>query len=183
VVEEGGGACNAGIHGPAPVLDCFPDRSSSFLYLWPAMTDEEFERLKQAEKEHLREKKRLQRTLAALKRRNRAQGILQKMKHGAQRLLDETESLVDTLRSQIARDEAQLEVVVDEDDRDDLREAEEELREERAESLVEQYKTASGPASSESGSEVHDTPEKNSSSPDGPDKTIGRMPRSDEDPA
>lgn len=149
------------------------------------MTDEEFERLKAAEKEHLREKKRMRKTLKALKRRNRAEGILQKMKHGAQRLLAETESLVDTLRSQVARDEAKLEVAIDEEDQvDDLHEAEEELREERAESLVRQYKAASSSVSArpEPG-EPEETDE--ASSPDGPDKTIGRMrtPRSDDEAA
>lgn len=147
------------------------------------MTDEEFERLKEAEKQHLREKKRMRRTLQALKRRNRAEGILQKMKHGAQRLLEETESLVDTLRSQVARNEAQLEVAIDAEERvDDLQEAEEELREERAESLVQQYKAAASSVSRPA-TEEQEAPDAAPSSPDGPDKTIGRMrtPRSDEE--
>lgn len=147
------------------------------------MTDDEFERLKEAEKQHLREKKQMRRTFDALKRRNRAEGILQKMKHGAQRLLEETESLVDTLRSQVARNEAELEVAIDDEDwEDDLQEAEEELRKERAESLVQQYKAASTPTSARSASEEEGDPDE-VSSPDGPDKTIGRMPRSDEDPS
>jgi hypothetical protein len=148
------------------------------------MTDEEFERLKAAEKQHLREKKRMRKTLEALKRRNRAEGILQKMKHGARRLLEETESLVDTLRSQVARNEAQLEVAIDaEERRDDLQEAEEELREERAEALVQQYKAAASSVSRPAKEE--EAPDAAPSSPDGPDKTIGRMrtPRSDEEDA
>ena len=149
------------------------------------MTDEEFERLKEAEKQHLREKKQMRRTLEALKKRNRAEGILQKMQQGAQRLLRETESLVDTLRSQVARSEAQLEVAAEEQAHvDDLHEAEEALREERAESLVRQYKAASGPVASRSEPETEartdpsgeetdtDSPE---SSREGPEKTIGRM--------
>lgn len=148
------------------------------------MTDEEFERLKEAEKQHLREKKRMRKTLEALKRRNRAEDLLQKMKHGARRLLEETESLVDTLRSQVARNEAQLEVAIDAEDRvDDLQEAEEELREERAESLVQQYKAAASSVSRPTKEE--ETPDAAPSSPDGPDKTIGRMrtARSDEEDA
>jgi hypothetical protein len=157
------------------------------------MTDEEFERLKEAEKKHLREKKQMRRTLEALKKRNRAEGILQKMKHGAQRLLRETESLVDTLQSKGARNEAQLEVALDQSDSlDDLHDAEEALRDERAESLVRQYKAASGPASSQSKRETEsdssgmesdvEAPE---SAPQEPEKTIGRMrtPRSDEESA
>jgi hypothetical protein len=150
-----------------------------------AMTDEEFERLKEAEKQHLREKKRMRKTLEALKRRNRAEGLLQKMKHGAQRLLQETETLVDTLRSQGARNEARLEVAVeDQEPVDDLQEAEEELREERAESLVRQYKAATGSVS-RSAEEEQEASDAAPSSPDGPDKTIGRMrtARSDEEDA
>ena len=147
-----------------------------------AMTDEEFERLKAAEKEHLREKKRLQKQLAALKKRQRAQGLVQKMKRGAERLLSETESLVDTLRRQVASSEAQLEVAMEEESTiDDLDEAEEELREERAESLVRQYKAASSSGGSRRATGKPEEADE-ASPPDGPDKTIGRMrtPRSDE---
>lgn len=139
------------------------------------MTDEEFERLKESEKQHLREKNRLRRTLEVLKRRNPTQGIVQTMKHGAQRLLEETESLVDTLRSQVARNEAQLEVAIDEKEPqvDDLHEVEEELRKERAESLVRQYKAASSPVSRPATDQQERDDE--SAAPDQPEKTIGRM--------
>ena len=152
-----------------------------------AMTDEEFERLKAAEKEHLREKKRLRKQLSVLKKRQRAQGLVQKMRRGAERLLRETESLVGTLQKRIARDEAQLEVAAENDDRvDDFQEAEEELRKERAESLVRQYKAATGAVSSASTTEnaaEEDAPDASSGSTSGgPEKTIGRMrtPRPDD---
>jgi len=152
-----------------------------------AMTDDEFERLKAAEKEHLREKKRLRNQLSALKKRRRAQGLVQKMRRGAERLLRETDSLVGTLQKQIARDEAQLEVAAEADDRvDDLHEAEEALREERAESLVRQYKAATGDVSSSSGTETSDGGDASesdaASTSGGPEKTIGRMrtPRPDD---
>jgi hypothetical protein len=151
------------------------------------MTDDEFERLKAAEKEHLREKKKLRKQLAALKKRHRAQGLVQTMKQGAERLLRETESLVDTLRRQVASSEAKLEVAAEADDRvDDLHEAEEALREERAESLVRQYKAATGDVSSSSGTETSEKSDASASDstskPDGPEKTIGRMrtPRPDD---
>lgn len=150
------------------------------------MTDEEFERLKEAEKQHLRQKKRMRRTLEALKRRNRTQGIVQTMKHGAQRLLEETESLVDTLRSQVARNEAQLEVAIDEEEfrGDDLHEAEEDLREERAESLIRQYKAASSPPSRPARDEQEGPNDESASpDPDQPEKTIGRMRPSQSDEA
>ena len=152
-----------------------------------AMTDEEFERLKEAEKKHLREKRQMRRTLKALKRRNQAQSLVQKMRRGAERLLRETESLVDTLRTQMARDEAEFEVAVEDTESvDDLHDAEEALREERAEALVRQYKTAARPSGgdtqeAEPGEDDASTSDAETSS-DGPDKTIGRMrnPRSDD---
>jgi len=147
------------------------------------MTDEEFERLKEAEKKHLREEKQMRRTLEALKKRNRAQSIVQKMRRGAERLLQETESLVDTLRTQMARDEAKFEVAVEDSESvDDLHDAEEALREERAEDLVRQYKTTTRPSGgdtqeAESGEDDVSTSDAETSS-DGPDKTIGRMRKS-----
>ena len=153
------------------------------------MTDEEFERLKAAEKAHLREKKRLQSRLKALKKQQRTQSVVQKMKHGAERLLSETESLVDALREQFAKQEARLEVVLDDEDErleedEELRKYEETRREERAETLLRQYKESQSPstrASSTGGTEESGTDA--DASPDGPEKTIGRMrtPRSGED--
>jgi len=150
------------------------------------MTDEEFERLKEAEKEHLRAKKRLRATLEAMKRRRGSEGVVERMKRGAERLLDETESLVDALRRTVARRTGRLEVALDDPDDAGLDEAEQALREERAEALLRQYKAArssasrpddgdDAPASEAPGSEAPPT--------DGPEKTIGRMrtPRSDDD--
>lgn len=144
------------------------------------MTEDEFERIKQAEKKHLRAKKRLQRTLEALKQRNEVQTVVQRMKQGAQRLLDETESLVDSLRRSVAQREARFEVALDDEQggNDDLREEEEILREERAEALVRRMKAEekassrphSSPEADESGTESSENSE-----PEGPEKTIGRM--------
>ena len=142
------------------------------------MTDEEFQRIKDEEKKHLRAKKRLQRTLKALKQRNEVQSVVQRMKRGASRLLDETESLVDSLRRTIAQDQARFEVALDDEliEDEDLHEAEEELREARAEALVrrmkEEEKSSSRPRSSvadDADTDADEEPE------EGPDKTIGRM--------
>ena len=146
------------------------------------MTDEEFQRLKEAEKKHLRAKKRLQRTLKALKQRNEVQGVMQRMKQGAVRLLDETESLVDSLRRSVAQDQARVEGTLDDEivEDEDLHAAEEELREERAEELVRRMK-AEEQASSRpdpsvlSGEASSDSDGTDDSEERGPDKTIGRM--------
>ena len=152
------------------------------------MTDEEFQRLKEEEKKHLRAKKRLQRTLKALKQRNEAQGVVQRMKRGAARVLDETESLVDSLRRAVAQDQARFEAMLDDEmtEAEDLHEAEEALREERAEALVrrmkaeEEMSSRSRPSISEddeaSDGQSEDAPTQDGpDNTDGPDKTIGRM--------
>ena len=146
------------------------------------MTDEEFQRLKEAEKKHLRAKKRLQRTLKALKQRNEVQGVMQRMKQGAVRLLNETESLVDSLRRSVAQDQARVEGTLHDEivEDEDLHAAEEELREERAEELVRRMK-AEEQASSRpdpsvlSGEASSDSDGTDDSEKRGPDKTIGRM--------
>ncbi len=145
------------------------------------MTDDEFQRLKEAEKKHLRAKKRLQRTLRALKQRNEVKGVVQRMRQGATRLLDETESLVDSLRRTVAQDQARFEVALDDelDEDEGLHEAEEELRDERAEALVRRMKAEEEAASDRSTAtvEADEAPGSVSddSAPEGPDKTIGRM--------
>ena len=146
------------------------------------MDDDEFQRIKEEEKKHLRAKKRLQRTLKALKQRNEVQSVVQRMKQGASRLLDETESLVDSLRRTIAQDQARFDVALDDEliEDEELHAAEEELREERAEELVrrmkaEQDATSHPRPSMSEDEESSDTESDDKSEQGGPDKTIGRM--------
>jgi hypothetical protein len=144
------------------------------------MTDEEFERLKEAEKAHLREKKRLQRQLAALKARRETEGLVARMKRGAERLLAETESLVEALRGVDAGRAARLDVALDEagEAPEDPSAPAEARREERATALLRHYKAAEGEAP------ASDEPDDDAAAPpDGPEKTIGRMrPRADDAP-
>lgn len=144
------------------------------------MTDEEFQRLKDAEKKHLRTKKQLGKTLNALKQRNDVQGVVQRMKQGAARLLDETESLVDSLRRTVAQNQARFEVALDDREAEDdpLYEAEEELREERAEALVRRMKAeekASSRPSDPDSDDASDASPTDDPQREGPEKTIGRM--------
>jgi len=141
------------------------------------MTDEEFQRIKEAEKERLRTQKRLRATLESLKQRNEVQSVVRRMSQGAKRLLKQTEAFTDTVASQAARQAARLEVATSEDPGDDLstEEAEETLRDERAEAIVrrlkEEERRRPAPATTESASS--DVSENRTE--DGPDKTIGRM--------
>jgi hypothetical protein len=144
------------------------------------MTDDEFERIKESEKNHLRSKKRLRRTLEALKQRDEVQGVVERMRQGAQRLLDETESLVDSLRHSVARREARLETALDDEPvgDEDLREEEEILREKRAEALVRRMKAEEANTSRPQASpdaEASADEDSEDSQYEGPDKTIGRM--------
>lgn len=153
------------------------------------MTDDEFQRIKEAEKDRLRAKKRLRATLESLKRRNEVQSVVRRMSRGAKRLLQKTETFADKVASQAARQAARLEVAIDDQTGDDsLAEDEEVLREERAEALLRRLKTeeASSTRSPSSPSTAAEKPGDSDAAPDpadeGPDKTIGRMgdPRPDD---
>jgi hypothetical protein len=123
------------------------------------MDRDEFERIKQEEKEHLRTKKRLEKTLQTLQNRRRVRDTVTAMTRSASALLRETEGLVRSLSADAARSEARLELALDdieeieavdhpdtpsdppmpstEADADDI--------ESRAEQIVQQMKMASGP--------------------------------------
>lgn len=124
------------------------------------MDREEFERIKEAEKEHLRTKKRLQQTLQTLKRRRRVQDTVRATAQSAGVLLRENDALVQALSADTARANARLELALDDveaiehpetpsdpprpseatpsaDAADDM--------ESRAEQIVQQMKMASGP--------------------------------------
>ena len=124
------------------------------------MTDDEFERIKAAEKGRLRAQARRS------ARQGRAEGIVVRMARGIERLLAETDALIERLRA--AEGHGRSASVLEEEDAD---------REERAERLVRQGRTArEGPLSTRPAGapETRDEPE-------GPAKTIGRMrqPRAD----
>lgn len=84
------------------------------------MTNEEFERLKAAEKEHLRAKKKLQATLTSLRRKQKVRSTVDRLAKSAQSALDRASDLIGQLTSESARDEARLEMALD----DELRDAE-----------------------------------------------------------
>ena len=149
------------------------------------MTDEEFERIKAAEKNHLRAKQRFQKTMDTLKRQNKVQSTVRQMRAAANRLLRDNEDLVSRVQSWTARQAARLEVALTSETEaadDDLTEAEEELREARADELVRQYKAASAERPRTGGDE--EDPTDGDASPEEalPEKTIGRMRERPTDP-
>ncbi len=153
------------------------------------MTPEEYERLKEAEKEHLRKMRRLKQAVHELERQKKVSKAVRDMTEEPRRLLDEQEELVDQIAMEAAQSEARLDIALEaadakavaEPERISPEEADEVIRRERARELVRrmQAEDASAPAASA------ETPAKESApkSADGeqapppprPEKTIGRM--------
>lgn len=113
------------------------------------MTDEEYQRLKEAEKEHLRAKKKLQETLQALRRKQGVRDAVQRMARSAQSALDRASDLIGRLAAETARGEARLDLSLGERDEVDAASAsddeelasfEEERRAARARTLIRQMK-------------------------------------------
>ena len=164
------------------------------------MTNEEYQRLKEAEKEHLQAKKKLQEALSTLQRKKRVRDAVNRIAHSAQSALDRASDLIGQLTAETARDEARFEVAMDAQAKDDTPASDDtdvaafeaERRAARARTLVRQMKQARGASSrtiskssrrSESSSPNEVSPPatssdddlSTSSTDDLPEKTIGRM--------
>lgn len=160
-----------------------------------AMTPEEYEQFKQAEKEHLKKLKELRNALRVLERQKRIQSALDDISRSTDDALETQRELVERLALETAHREARLEVALDasadkagEPDREAL---ERELRRERAWSIVDELKASIRTDADEDVPERHtapsrrpDTqpqePEVGSAHPtedreERPGKTIGRM--------
>jgi len=167
------------------------------------MTDEEFKRLKEAEKEHLRVKKKLQATLNSLRRKKQVRSAVDRLARSAQSALDRASDLIDRLATETARDEARLDVALDEDASEaigssdaDVDAFEKEHRAEQARELIRQMKQVQRiPSSPRAAKTHHDSAGDDDASADAspsdatssddtlstspsdelPEKTIGRM--------
>ncbi|PEN06200.1 hypothetical protein CRI93_10255 [Longimonas halophila] len=167
------------------------------------MTDDEFNRIKDAEKQHLRAKRTLRRLQNALREQKEAgRGTVARMTERIQALFNDHRSALDALQWDTARLEARLDALrdtltgasADTDARnsdpresdgpgdDDVSDDEATLRMHRAERLVDdlrtQLDTDAPDAPRDSSSSTNDSSE--SAPPDDglPEKTIGRVPRS-----
>jgi hypothetical protein len=170
------------------------------------MTPEEYERFKQAEKEHLKKLKELKQAVRALERQERIQSTLQDVSRSSEEALETQNDMVERLALETAHREARLEMALESpsEERDalDLDELEDELRRERARSLVDEMKasmqrnSAPGPGTREEQPaplqpDRRDVPDRGADKPSAqprtatenptrsreerPDKTIGRM--------
>lgn len=145
------------------------------------MTPDEYERLKEAEKEHLRKIRKLKDLAKQAERRNRVSGAVGEMASSLESLLDEHREMTDRLTRDAALQEARLEISLEaaeaRAEAADLQAADEEtLASLRAKETVARMKGTSPDAPEKT---PEKTPEKAPEKPPPPmpEKTIGRMKR------
>ncbi len=154
------------------------------------MTPEEFQKYKEAEKQHLRKLKELKKAVRRLEREKSIRSAFENVSAEPTEVMERQKDLVDRLAMETAMHEARLEMVLDGSE-DLVRESrtaalEEELQRERAQALVrqlgkemkeesadkEKLRRADGdPGTSKAPTSSNPT----SSRDDRPEKTIGRM--------
>jgi len=150
------------------------------------MTPEEYERLKEAEKEHLRKMRQLKRAVHELERQKKVSRAVRDMTEEPRRLLDEQEELVDRIAMEAAHSEARLDIALESADQKaesepalpTPEESDEELRRARARELVRRMQAGDAPEPSRSEPAKQAPEASGGEKPDRPplpDKTIGRM--------
>jgi hypothetical protein len=156
-----------------------------------AMSPEEYERLKEAEKEHLRKMRQLKRAVHELERQKKVSRAVHDMTEEPRRLLDEQEDLVNQIAIEAAQSEARLDIALESAEAKapaepagiSVEEADEVLRRARARELVRRMqegedvepKAQAGTASSAQKPESKETGGEEDATPPLPEKTIGRM--------
>ncbi len=157
------------------------------------MTPEEYERIKEAEKEHLRALKKLKKAVRDLERSKSIAHSVTKMSSTSRTALETHEEMVDKLALETAQHEARLEVALESagervrelDTMEQLQKADADLQKERAKDLVEQLrnemavpdKAAPAPQPASAEHDPTEEPDEEDSQGPLPEKTIGRMRR------
>lgn len=133
------------------------------------LSREEFERLKEAEKEHLRAVRELRRQVRSAERTRSVQRALGRVVSGARETLSSYRESLEHLLRESAESEARLDAALDDADERDTTVLDEELTRIRARRLLDEMRTdeASRPTQ-------EDTRETDD---DLPDRTIGRLRR------
>lgn len=153
------------------------------------MSPEEFNRIKEAEKEHLRKLKALKQAAGRLQRQKSIAQALGNMTQEAQQKLEANEAMVEKLAWETAEQEARMEIALDsakaaapdetEAAKPSHEETDEALRKARAEELVRQMKqetrTEQAALDVQANPDVRSDNAADDSSDVLPDKTIGRM--------
>jgi hypothetical protein len=161
------------------------------------MTPEEFEKIKQAEKAHLRKIRELKNTVRQLERQKKITGAISDLTSSFQQKLDVHDEMMDRIAIDSARNEARLEMAMEKseesDERDQLARDEADLAKARSRQTIESLREKDSAPKSvvESATEKAGTPAEQvetqtarrtesksvgSEKPDKlPEKTIGRM--------
>lgn len=151
------------------------------------MTPEEYQRLKEAEKEHLRSLRKLKQTVRSLQRQKKLTDAVENVTTRPMDALSDHDALVQELALETARNEARLDVALESISQDSVEEAardaeaEDTLRKAKAAELVRQLRSqvdagVPGPAGPRTESTSPNA--KDSGARDRlPEKTIGRMKR------
>jgi hypothetical protein len=148
------------------------------------MTPEEFQKIKEAEKAHLRELKKLKEAVRLLERQKKVTGAVTDMTSSIEKKMDEHREAVDRLALDTARAEARLELALDSVDEstspahtemlDD-----ETLRKERARELIRQMKGGSEPSPGNAGPTPAEGAANRSAEGDEPDRSGSARPTTD----
>lgn len=144
------------------------------------MTPEEYQRLKETEKEHLRKIRELKGMARQAERSRKVTGAVSDMVSSAERLLDEHREMTDRLTHDAALQEARLEIALEAADEKATainQEAEDEAELARIRARQTMNESRSTVASAPKSSGALDTAEPSNPSSSMPEKTIGRMKR------
>jgi ABC-type transporter Mla subunit MlaD len=146
------------------------------------MSREEMERIKEAEKEHLRSLKKLKEAARQLESRRKTAAAVGRIADSRE-VLDRTSSAIDQLAVEVARNEARLEIALESaeeaEKRADLEQFEEEEVRRRAAGLIQQIRREASepPLRASEQEKPHRTEQARVDSL--PEKTIGRIRRDD----
>lgn len=143
------------------------------------MTDEEFDRLKEEEKAHLRQIRALKEAVRLLERQRSVTSALEQMTSRSREALEANERLIDEIARDTARQEAKLDVALESTpDHDSLEETGAAIR---AQQLVEKLRRQMSPeeeeaTADEAPSVAAEDPKRSPARPEAlPEKTLGRM--------
>lgn len=156
------------------------------------MTPEEYERYKEAEKEHLRKLRKLKQAVRDLERQKTVTRAVEGITEEPRRLLDEQQELVERVSMEAARSEARLEIALEAAEAKapaereptvSPAEADEVVRRARARELVRQMREGEGPEPAPPASREEPQAARRAAKADAeesdppplPEKTIGRM--------
>ena len=147
------------------------------------MTPEEFEKIKEAEKAHLRKVRKLKNAVRQLERQKKISGALNEMTSSMQERFDDHDQMMDRVAIDAALNEARLEIALEASEEAERKaqaaQDEADLAKARARQVMDELKNADpeveADPTTESPTRVRERTESPPRKDDLPEKTIGRM--------